>query len=81
MTNYKETRPWGSFENLLDTDFLVSFGHINKIIFILSDDYKPYLNFISTILNDDKVSLLNKVNLISWVSYSHLTYHSNKKLN
>ena len=21
MTNYKETRPWGSFENLLDTDY------------------------------------------------------------
>tara|TARA_Y100001963_G_C6559354_1_gene343570 strand:- start:172 stop:519 length:348 start_codon:yes stop_codon:yes gene_type:complete len=21
MTNYKETRPWGTFENLLDTDY------------------------------------------------------------
>ena len=66
-------------KKLLDADFSVTFSHISKIVFTLTDDYKPYLNFVSTILNNDKVSLLNKVNLISWVSYSHLTYHSNKK--
>ena len=64
----------------LDPDFLIIFSNISKIIFTLTDDHKPYLNFISTILSNDQVSLKNKVNLIEWISYSYLTYHSNKKL-